>query len=301
MVEATLIAINGLLMIAAAASVVMWVVWIRDRILKPDPDVSLLESIVPARPRSRPFWTIADVLVMLGAMILVGSLVSAWMIQQGWMQRPPSGPAATPREITAESLLASTVASTIAGLSAAAILIAWLRLFRRDAHRELGLTLTSSDIRLGLKATLMLLPPVLMISAGVNHFVPYEHPVLDVLAELSTPAALAVIFFGTAIVTPFVEELFFRVVFQGALQGMADRRAGDDTSWRPQAYWPIIASSAVFAALHSGQGAAPIPLFLLALGLGYLYRQTGCIVAPLIVHMFLNGLTLLVEILKQAT
>ena len=234
-------------------------------------------------------------------MILVGSLVSAWMIQQGWMQRPVSEATEKPPEITGDSLLASTVASTIAGLSAAAILITWLQLFRRDAHRELGLTLTSSDVRLGLKATLMLLPPVLLISAGVSHFVPYEHPVLDVLAELSTPAAIAVIFFGTAIVTPFVEELFFRVVFQGALQRLADHGADDDTSWQPRAYWPIVASSALFAALHAGQGAAPIPLFVLALGLGYLYRQTGCIAAPMIVHMILNGLTLLVEILKQTT
>ncbi len=203
--------------------------------------------------------------------------------------------------MTAESLLASTVASTIAGLSAAAILIAWLQLFRRDAHRELGLMLTSSDVGLGLKAALMLLPPVLLISAGVSHFVPYEHQVLDVLAELSSPAAIAAIFFATAIVTPFVEELFFRVLFQGALQRMADRGGDEEASWRPRAYWPIVASSAIFAALHSGQGAAPIPLFVLALGLGFLYRQTGRITAPMIVHMVLNGLTLLVEIAKQAT
>jgi membrane protease YdiL (CAAX protease family) len=300
MVDAILIAINVLLMIAAAASAAMWIVLIRNRILQPDPDVSFLESIVPSRPRSQPLdplWMIASVLVMLGSMILVGSLVSAWMIQQGWMQQPPTAAA----DMTVESLLASTVASTIAGLSAAAILITWLRLFHGDAHRQLGLTVTSSDVGLGLKAALMLLPPVLLISAGVNHYVQYEHTVLNVLAELSTPVAIAAIFFGTAIVTPFVEELLFRVLLQGALQGLADRGGDEAASWRPQAYWPIVASSAVFASLHLGQGAAPIPLFVLALGLGFLYRQTGCIVVPVIVHMVLNGLTLLVEVAKQVT
>jgi membrane protease YdiL (CAAX protease family) len=299
-VDAILIAINVLLIIAAAASAAMWIVLIRNRILQPDLDVSFLESIVPARPRSRPLdplWMIACVLVLLGSMILVGSLVSAWMIQRGWMQQPTTVAA----EMTVDSLLASTVASTIAGLTAAAILIAWLRLFHRDAHRQLGLKVTPYDLGLGVKAALMLLPPVLLISAGVNHFVPYEHPVLDVLAELSTPAAIAAIFFGTAIVTPFVEELFFRVLIQGALQGLADRDGDAETNWRPRAYWPIVASSAIFAALHSGQGAAPIPLFVLALGLGFLYRQTGRITAPMIVHMVLNGLTLLVEVAKQAT
>ena len=33
-------------------------------------------------------------------------------------------------------------------------------------------------------------------------------------------------------------------------------------------------SAAIFAFMHLGQGPAPIPLFFLAIGLGYLYRQT---------------------------
>ena len=47
-----------------------------------------------------------------------------------------------------------------------------------------------------------------------------------------------------------------------------------------------------------GQGAAPIPLFFLALGLGFLYRQTGSLTPPILVHMILNGLTLVVTYLK---
>lgn len=60
---------------------------------------------------------------------------------------------------------------------------------------------------------------------------------------------------------------------------------------RPRPWWPIIASSLVFAAVHIGQGPAPISLFFLSLGLGYVYRQTGRIWPAVILHMGLNGLS----------
>ncbi|MEM6365835.1 MAG: type II CAAX endopeptidase family protein, partial [Planctomycetota bacterium] len=50
------------------------------------------------------------------------------------------------------------------------------------------------------------------------------------------------------------------------------------TAWRPKAYWPILVSSVVFALAHWGHGLAPIPLFFMSLGLGYLVRQTGSLI-----------------------
>ena len=67
------------------------------------------------------------------------------------------------------------------------------------------------------------------------------------------------------------------------------------------ARWPIIVSSAAFALAHFGQGPAPISLFFLAIGMGYLYRQTGRIWAGVFVHFFLNALTTLVTVLSQFT
>ena len=60
------------------------------------------------------------------------------------------------------------------------------------------------------------------------------------------------------------------------------------------AYWPILVSSFCFAAIHFGQGLAPIPLFILALGLGYLFRQTGSLIACITVHFLLNFYSMLV-------
>ena len=62
-------------------------------------------------------------------------------------------------------------------------------------------------------------------------------------------------------------------------------------SWR--VWLPTLISAAVFALLHFGQGAAPIPLFFLALGLGYVFRKTRTLTAPLVVHLLLNSQSML--------
>jgi membrane protease YdiL (CAAX protease family) len=56
--------------------------------------------------------------------------------------------------------------------------------------------------------------------------------------------------------------------------------------------WPIWVTSAIFALLHSGQGAAPAPLFVFSVMLGYLYRKTDRLLPVIAMHMFLNGLSM---------
>lgn len=51
---------------------------------------------------------------------------------------------------------------------------------------------------------------------------------------------------------------------------------------------PILISSLLFAGAHFGQGAAPIGLFFLALGLGYVYQRTHRIVPCIVVHVLVN-------------
>jgi len=62
---------------------------------------------------------------------------------------------------------------------------------------------------------------------------------------------------------------------------------------------PIILSSALFAVMHLGQGAAPIPLFFLSLGLGYLYQRTRCLTACIVVHAMLNGQSMVLLLIKM--
>jgi membrane protease YdiL (CAAX protease family) len=60
---------------------------------------------------------------------------------------------------------------------------------------------------------------------------------------------------------------------------------------RPR-YWPIVVSATVFALMHLGHGYDPIPLFFLAVGLGYLYQQTHRVLPCIVVHLLLNATSL---------
>lgn len=257
----------------------------------------LLDATVPARARDRPFWTPADLLLMVGTMFVLSYALRVALARQGWIAIARAGE--EPAALTATGLSATIVATSLGGLAAIVITLNWLRLFHPEPRRQLGLTCSIADVKLGLGGAVMILPPVMMVSAAASYFVPYEHPVLESLTELATPGVFLVTFVGIAIVTPVVEEFLVRGLLQGSLQGLADRRSTVDEDWVPQSYWPVLVASAVFACLHlGGQGAAAIPLFVLALGLGYLYRQTGSLAPPIIVHMLLNGTTLTVEYLK---
>ncbi len=55
---------------------------------------------------------------------------------------------------------------------------------------------------------------------------------------------------------------------------------------------PIVISAAFFAAMHASHGPDPIPLFLLAIGLGYLYQRTHRILPCIVVHFLLNACSL---------
>lgn len=63
---------------------------------------------------------------------------------------------------------------------------------------------------------------------------------------------------------------------------------------RLTAMWPIALSAFLFAMAHSSHGPDPIPLFVLAVGLGYLYQRTHRILPCIVVHFLLNSCSMAV-------
>ncbi len=65
-----------------------------------------------------------------------------------------------------------------------------------------------------------------------------------------------------------------------------------DSSGIPRTPWgrwlPIVGSSLLFAVAHVGQGGAPVALFFLALGLGYIYQRTHRVLPTMVVHFLVN-------------
>ena len=182
---------------------------------------------------------------------------------------------------------------------ALSLTLAFLYLLRHATFTTLGMVPSLADIRQGFIATPWILAPVLAINLVVSQLVKYEHAVTNMLAIENDLLTFAFLMLSAAVLTPIAEEFQFRLLLQGGLQRIADGADEDDSpTWQPRSFWPILLTSFVFAALHFGQGAAPIPLFFLSIGLGYLYQATGRLTPVIIVHMLLNGATLCMEFFR---
>jgi membrane protease YdiL (CAAX protease family) len=188
----------------------------------------------------------------------------------------------------------------IAQAGSFAIMMLVMLAIRQASFVSLGMIPTWADVRRGAIATVWILCPVLLINIVIANLVKYEHAVTNLIAVDQSVVTFGFLFFSAAVMTPIVEEFQFRLLLQGGLQKIADlgpRESATET-FVPRSIWPIFVASGVFAIMHLGQGAAPIPLFFLAVGLGFLYRSSGRLTPVIVVHMLLNGTTLLVEFLR---
>ncbi|TWT83260.1 CAAX amino terminal protease self- immunity [Planctomycetes bacterium CA13] len=297
--ETQFAAVLGAVVIAGfVAAIVLWTGVIRSYF---GSEIAFSESILPVEPRQVPFWRVFDFLFAFGLSLVLTILIQGIFISQGWIERFEPD-----ESIPLQTLVASLVGQSLSGLLVVGVTLAWLRLIRPDAVKQLGFDWKASDMQLGFRASAMLIPPTLLISSAVSYLVPYHHPVMESLEKSPSIGIFAILFVGTAIIAPLVEEFLFRVLMQGSLQQLADSIANNDDTvidreetpsphWTPRSYWPIVVTSVIFALMHFGQGAAPIPLFVLSLGLGFLYRQTGRITPSLVVHCVLNGFSLSAE------
>ncbi len=53
----------------------------------------------------------------------------------------------------------------------------------------------------------------------------------------------------------------------------------------------IVLTSLLFALLHAPQWPAPIPLFILSVGLGIVTYRTGSLLSPICMHALFNGVS----------
>lgn len=265
---------------------------------------SYLNTLVPPARQERPTWSLADFLLAFGLRILLPVMIIGLINDDTATQSlQPTGTetnvGSESPDAAATNLLVSlspTTQLSIQLLSLIASLfltLAWLSILHRDSWYRIGLRANRQDIKLGLISTPLILALVMVMSLLASAMVEYDHPVLQSLLEQNSFSFLTLTFLVTAIATPIFEEFLFRGLLQGSLQAIADSQP-DVSQWQPRALWPILISSFIFAMMHfPGQGAAPIPIFVLSVGLGYLYRQTGSLTPPIIVHVILNSITLI--------
>ncbi len=219
-----------------------------------------------------------------------------------------------------------------------AIAMAWLAAVRQADHRDLGLPLSQRqfwrDARSGVVACMAALLPILLLNFVLTKiFQPEQiHPLIDQLQKDGSPAMLLVGIVSAVLAAPLFEEFTFRVLLQGWLEQVEDKRLDfhaterrtvpvaedperfsaepseivepivvEQSPLRPQHGWlaalphgwtPILISSLVFGLAHVGHGVAPVPLVFLGIVFGYLYQRTHRIVPCIAAHMLFNAYSL---------
>ncbi|MHC4947932.1 MAG: lysostaphin resistance A-like protein [Planctomycetota bacterium] len=113
------------------------------------------------------------------------------------------------------------------------------------------------------------------------------HETLALIVASPSDPWLLLLALQVVVAAPLVEEVMYRGLVQEAL-----RRAGLGP-------WPaVVAASAVFTLMHVGSIAphALVALFVLSLGLGWIYERTGRLAAPIALHALFNAGNLLVAL-----
>jgi membrane protease YdiL (CAAX protease family) len=171
------------------------------------------------------------------------------------------------------------------------LLVSWLFVFRPNALAALP-TFPGRDpggaIRAGLGWGVLAWIGASLISAAVYF-------VFDALGIQSDPQAaeqaLTVIdpwlaILAIVVLAPIAEEIFFRGVVFNAFLREGGRR------------WAFLGSSAVFAAIHLSL-VAVIPIFVLGLALAWVYERENNLLAPIVMHMVVNGASVIIALLVR--
>lgn len=278
------------------------------------------KELVTRREQTKPCWTILEFFLAFGLTIVASIVLTRQLLPAPIENRPDE--IAAVENVVADDATAPEDSDPPPAISepnkprtplrvqvsvhffatafSLAMTLIYLRIVHGASFRKLGMVPSWDDIRGGFLATAWIFAPVLLVNLVVSQIVKYEHSVTDMLAQDNDFVTFAFLMLSAAILTPIAEEFQFRLLLQGGLQRVADGADLDDSpTWTPKSWWPIIVTSVVFASLHLGQGAAPIPLFFLSIGLGILYQSTGRLAPAILVHMLLNGATLCLEFCRM--
>jgi membrane protease YdiL (CAAX protease family) len=167
------------------------------------------------------------------------------------------------------------------------------RTFRMGLRRGLGLSMRHwlYDSLRGIVGYLAVIPICIGLQAATAEVLlrlaPETvriHPVLRQLPDLAPPWLLLVMF-STVVLAPVAEEVFFRGLVQSALRRYTHRP-----------WLSVLATSAVFAAVHMQQLQDVPALFALSVALGYNYERCGRLYPSMLIHALFNAVFIAVRL-----
>ncbi|HEX5040353.1 MAG TPA: type II CAAX endopeptidase family protein [Candidatus Limnocylindria bacterium] len=127
--------------------------------------------------------------------------------------------------------------------------------------------------------TLILLAAIVLEQLGI----PPEPQTAEIAIEVLDPW---LVILAVVIVAPVAEEAFFRGVVFNAWLREAGRR------------WAFFGSAALFAAIHVSL-LSLLPIFVLGLGLAWVYDRTKSLLAPMAMHATVNGISVALALLVR--
>jgi membrane protease YdiL (CAAX protease family) len=282
--------------VGAAGSLTVWVV-VAQRLRQGAP-------LVPFEPRQPAPWGILEVLALV---FLYFPVMSIALVSLGAEIKDFE-------QASSEQWVRYTLATALGNLAFVGLGAALLVAGRRAGPRDLGLPASAKvalgDVWLGIRGFFAALVPVFFIMYLAEQLLKYEHPVMKMLEEQRDPVSWSIAALAAVVAAPLAEEFFFRLVLQSWLEKLelelwvAELRANHegetaatsdaplDVSRMAPGIFPMFLSSFVWAMMHFEQGPAPVPLFILGLGLGYLFRETHRILPCFVLHMLFNAWSL---------
>lgn len=153
------------------------------------------------------------------------------------------------------------------------------------------------SVAAGLLGLLLALPWIYLVHwatvqtlRALNIEVEAQHEILRLLREGGSGEGgwrvIVAVILSAVVAAPLFEELLFRGTVQTGFAGMTTRLLRSEVLGRWAA---IVAASVLFALLHPGWSWPAI--FVLSLGLGYVYERTGNLLAPISMHVAFNALS----------
>lgn len=141
---------------------------------------------------------------------------------------------------------------------------------------------------LGYLGTIPLILLAVLITAQIAHFTGQDgsegvHPIVPLLGrESDNQLVKAMIFLLAVVIAPITEEIIFRGYFYRFLRSRYDTANS------------IFISAALFSGIHPQGMVGFFPLLAIGIGLAVLREWRGSIIAPIVMHAFLNGMTLVI-------
>ncbi|TMR69787.1 CPBP family intramembrane glutamic endopeptidase, partial [Streptococcus pseudopneumoniae] len=119
----------------------------------------------------------------------------------------------------------------------------------------------------------------LILLAEILTYEPEPHPLVGIFLEEEKRSQWLVFYpiFLAAILGPFCEEIFFR----GFCYPIFRKKWGVG--------WGMVLSSLLFALIHYNDFAF-LPIFILGMGLAFIYEKRKCLIASITLHVVHNSL-----------